>query len=246
MYLNKYSAIRLNEVDSTNEYAKKYILEHTECQFVSIMAGFQTLGRGQHGNKWESNRDENIMMSLIFKPTLMPANRQFVISQATSLAIVDYLLGMSVKDVKIKWPNDIYVGNKKICGILVENFIEGSNLSTSIIGVGLNLNQKEFISDAPNPISLYGLVGIKQDVATSQDLLVEHIIKRLESISSATNTLDNEYKSNLFRLGMESGFTVDGEHFDGEILGVNEIGQLIIRTNNMDHTFSFKEVAFRI
>lgn len=141
----------LKEIDSTNSEAHRY--RHEASDFTVWAAEFQTAGRGQRGNSWESAVGENLTFSILLKPHKFLSTRQFELSEVVALGVVNYLASKGI-DAKIKWPNDIYVGDKKICGILIENVLSGDTLSVCIAGIGLNLNQRVFRSDAPNPTSV--------------------------------------------------------------------------------------------
>lgn len=146
--------VRVNwfkEIDSTNSQAHR--CRHEASDFTVWAAEFQTAGRGQRGNTWESAVGENLTFSILLKPTNFLSTRQFELSQVVALGVVDYLATHGI-EAKIKWPNDIYVGDRKICGILIENVLSGDTLSVCIAGIGVNLNQTVFRSDAPNPTSL--------------------------------------------------------------------------------------------
>ena len=138
-------------IDSTNTQAAREI--DSAAEGTVWIADFQTAGRGQRGNKWESAESENLTFSILFRPTFLSPAQQFKISQIASLGVLRYLHSKGI-DAKIKWPNDIYVGDRKICGTLIENSLRGDKLAVSIAGIGLNLNQRIFASDAPNPTSL--------------------------------------------------------------------------------------------
>ena len=120
-------------------------------------------GKGQVGNSWESEAGKNLMFSVLLHPDFVPANQQFLISQISALA-VQQMLETFVKPISVKWPNDIYWNDKKICGMLIENDIAGTKLINSIIGIGININQKKFISNAPNPVSLTQITGKEYDL----------------------------------------------------------------------------------
>lgn len=141
----------LKEIDSTNSEAHRR--RHEATDFTVWAAEFQTAGRGQRGNTWESAAGENLTFSILFKPSNFLSTRQFELSEVVALGVVNYLAEKGI-EAKIKWPNDIYVGDKKICGILIENVLSGDTLSVCIAGIGINLNQKIFRSDAPNPTSV--------------------------------------------------------------------------------------------
>ncbi len=153
---NKHDIIWLEEVDSTNEEARRRISYIDNLSVVSAVR--QTAGRGQRGNSWQSADGENLTFSIVLKFGAdqlepMAASGQFVISEVTALSVVDFLAAYDI-EAKIKWPNDIYVGNRKICGILTENALKGNCLSHSIVGIGLNVNQTVFDPSLPNPTSM--------------------------------------------------------------------------------------------
>lgn len=159
----KMQIIELPETDSTNSYLDR-IAPGSDHGTV-VVAYSQTAGRGQRGNSWESAPGKNITMSLLLRPANIVASNQFIISQAVSVAIVKVLRRhLSSGRVSVKWPNDIYVDDRKICGILIENTLSGKSIDYSIIGMGINVNQQEFLSDAPNPVSMYQLTRLEYDI----------------------------------------------------------------------------------
>ena len=142
MNINRHHIIVQDELESTNNYAKQLVSDKVEEGTV-VLAQFQSKGRGQQGNYWESETGKNLLFSLILYPDFLEAEFQFSLSMLVSLAIVS-VLDEETDEVQIKWPNDIYVGKLKIAGILIENTIKGSKLGSTIVGVGLNLNQEMF------------------------------------------------------------------------------------------------------
>ena len=147
----KHDIIWLDSIDSTNEEAKRHI---SDIDNLSVLSAYeQTEGRGQRGNSWTSKPGENLMFSIVLKNPKISARNQFGINEITSLSVVDFLSQHGIS-ARIKWPNDIYVGSKKICGILIENSLRGSVISSSIIGIGLNINQRNFDVNLPNPTSM--------------------------------------------------------------------------------------------
>ncbi|MFA7115754.1 MAG: biotin--[acetyl-CoA-carboxylase] ligase [Bacteroidales bacterium] len=164
-------------IDSTNLEAERNLSVTND--FSVLAAEFQTAGRGQRGNHWESAEGENLTFSIVLKPKGLKAVNQFVISEVVSVGICDYLKNYEI-EAQIKWPNDIYVGNKKICGILIENKIFTDRLAASIVGIGLNLNQTEFISDARNPTSL--LLSLTDRVFSQKLNLKDELLLIVESI----------------------------------------------------------------
>ena len=148
----------IDETDSTN----RWLHNQGGTGKVVVVADYQTAGRGCGTNRWESERGKNLLFSMQIHPVDLPAKRQFHISMAVSLAICE-ALGQHIGDLSIKWPNDIYWRNAKICGILIENRLQGQRICDSIIGVGLNVNQRQFRSDAPNPVSLWQICEHETD-----------------------------------------------------------------------------------
>ncbi len=143
----------IDNIASTNDYANKLIENNKFIDGQIILAKNQSNGKGQQNNIWESDAGKNITCSIITKPSFVPLEEQFLLSKAISLGVRDFLL-IHTKEVSIKWPNDIYIGDKKIAGILIENIIMGDKMETSVIGIGININQEIFSDNIPNPTSL--------------------------------------------------------------------------------------------
>lgn len=189
----------------------------------ALMAIEQTAGRGQRGNSWEAEPGRNITLSLMLRPDNLPATRQFEVSEAVALGVADLLDGLGIDNVKVKWPNDIYVGNNKICGILIENTLAGTMIVRSIAGIGLNVNQTVFRSDAPNPISLKQITGHYYDIAALAAQMIDCILSRLGHDNHA------QYRSRLWRgQGEWSWRTASGETFRAAISDVLSDGRLIL------------------
>ncbi len=147
----KHDIIWLQSVDSTNEEAKRHI---SDIDNLSVLSAWeQTAGRGQRGNTWTSNAGENLMFSIVLKSPVLTAEDHFALNEIASLSVADFLSTYGIK-AEIKWPNDIYVDEKKICGVLIENSFRGKSISSSIIGIGLNINQRNFNVNLPNPTSM--------------------------------------------------------------------------------------------
>ena len=176
----EFKIVHIDETDSTNRWLK----DNGEGDMV-VVASYQTAGKGCGTNSWESERGKNLTFSLLIHPEGMPANRQFHITEAVSVA-------------EIKWPNDIYVGDQKICGVLIENRLQGSDIKDSIIGIGLNVNQTAFVSDAPNPVSLYQLTKLKTDL---DELLIRFLTEFDSAYQCVTTPI--AYRQRLYRKGKE-------------------------------------------
>lgn len=195
------SILRFEEIVSTSSYLKAN--HQGVAQYGVVSARFQTAGRGQRGNGWESERGKNILMSMLFYPpeSLLPAC-QFIISKAVSLAVVDLvedcLQGTDAPEVAIKWPNDIYIGDRKVAGILIEHSLSRADrIDHTVIGIGLNINQQRFVSGAPNPVSLIEFVQHELDVDLMLERLAVSLERRLEQLTD-TDFADS-YRNRLWR-----------------------------------------------
>ena len=240
---NQGQVLKFDELLSTNSYTSS--LPQGSAEGTIVLANFQTQGRGQGGNFWESEKGKNLTFSILLKPHFLKATGQFYISKIISLAVADFV-SLFVENVFIKWPNDIYVGDKKIGGILIENSIEGQYITQSIVGIGLNLNQKKFLSDAPNPVSMSLITNEGYDVEDMLDTLKDLIENRYEMLKNKEyKTLDENYIDVLYRFGKKAPYKSDNESFNGTITGVEPSGELIILDDNgQTRKFFYKEVSF--
>ncbi len=239
----------IEDTGSTNETVIELINKRkAEPPFV-LCAGHQLSGKGYHNNYWEDEKGKNILCSLVIRPETILPQDQFVITQIISLAVASTITSyFDNRDVKIKWPNDIYVNDKKIAGILIKNFIKGNSIDYSVIGLGLNVNQKDFLEKTPNPTSLLLETGEYFD---KEEILRNILLKFNYYYSIAENDrtiLKRKYIKNLYRYGKVSTFTDENNNiFKGKITDVTPYGQLIIETpDNKLLTFDFKEVKFII
>ena len=205
---------------------------------------FQTAGKGQRGNGWESAAAENLLFSILLKPSDILAEKQFIISQAVTLGIADYIKSKGIT-AKIKWPNDIYVGDRKICGILIENTVNGHSIVSSIVGIGFNLNQLSFSPAIPNPVSLSLLTDITYDLKEELLKLLHCIFEEYDKRSDKT---EERYRDSLYRLGETHPYidAVSGETFTGRITGVDDTARVIIDTEDGPKAFAFKELKYII
>ena len=229
----KWEIVHIDETDSTN----RWLRENAQGDCV-VVAEYQTAGRGQGSNSWESERGKNLLFSMLYHPRLIPANRQFSISMAISLAIVD-ALGEQIGDVSIKWPNDIYWRNGKIGGILIENQLSGSSIKDSIIGVGINVNQQQFHSDAPNPVSLWQIHGYETD----RELLLNNILDRFSEYIG--KDVKERYMGMLYRRRGFHPYCDEEGAFMAELKNVEDDGHLLLSDENgRERRYAFKEVSF--
>ncbi|MDA3881233.1 MAG: biotin--[acetyl-CoA-carboxylase] ligase [Prolixibacteraceae bacterium] len=237
--------IKLSGIDSTNNYATKIAGNSNIVEGTLVLANEQFSGRGQVNNIWESEAGANVLVSIVFYPVFLPVHHQFMLSKIVSLGVAgcvsDYTGG-----VKVKWPNDIYVGEKKVAGILIENSIMGMNIGWSVAGIGINVNQNVFRSNAPNPVSLAQLTGRKFHLPEVVNKLCDHIDKWYKFLKEGDDeAVNSAYINSLYRFGTEAAFSDNEGSYRGTITGVNEIGQLQIRkTSGALSTYHFKEVIF--
>lgn len=236
--------VRKNEINSTNNFALELIKTENPAAGTVVLTLNQTKGRGQQTNSWESESGKNLTISIILRPEFLPIPQQFQISMVISLGVYDYLK-QYVGDVSIKWPNDIYVGVKKIAGILIEHSIMGSVLSTSVCGIGLNINQTQFVSDAPNPISLSNCTGKEYDLEKELLSLLDCIERRyLQLENGFTQQLEKDYLESMYWMNTEHSFEDENGLFKGKIVGITELGQLRIEAEGEERIYNFKEVSF--
>ena len=235
----------ITETDSSNNYAAKQLLTKRLPEGSVFIAYSQIDGRGQASNKWESEPNKNLTFSIIVYPEFLEISRQFELSKTISLGVSDFLKELTDK-VAIKWPNDIYLGNRKVAGILIENSIRVNKISTCIVGIGLNINQQVFVSDAPNPVSLSQVTGKVYDLEDSLDRLCLKIDARyMRLMGGAFSEIDEDYAGILYQLGIWAPYSDENGDFDGRILGVDQIGRLRIETRSGKvNKYQFKEVAF--
>lgn len=233
--------VHIDETDSTNIWLQKRLAadERSDANLV-IWAEYQTAGRGCGTNQWESERGENLTFSMLIHPKELPATQQFHLSMAISLAICD-ALGQYIGDVSIKWPNDIYWRNGKIGGILIENTLKGSIIMDSIIGVGLNVNQRVFKSDAPNPVSMWQIC----EHETDREALLKEILEAFERILDSK--IREQYLSKLYRRKGYHPYADKEGAFMAEIVTVEDDGHLVLHDDNgKERRYAFKEVQFII
>lgn len=233
---------RFDTLSSTNDEACNAHYKEGDI----IVALHQQAGRGQRGHKWESNAGMNLTFSAIFEPTFLPATEQFLLSEAVALAIVDTLRHFGI-EAKIKWTNDIYVGQKKIAGILIEHKLLGNSIGRTIAGIGLNVNQTAFSPELPNPTSMQREKGTQFSCDQVLQRLEEQLSMRYGQLrNDQKKTLQEEYHTSLFRLNEQHNYMLaDGSLIRGTIRGVEPTGALKIeREEGATESFLFKEIEF--
>jgi BirA family biotin operon repressor/biotin-[acetyl-CoA-carboxylase] ligase len=233
--------IRLHAVDSTNNYAAKLLKEGGVSHGAVIMAEEQLAGRGQRMTQWQSEPGANLTVSVILKELSLPIESQFNLTMVVSLALCDLLHQFDL-DAKIKWPTDLLVGEKKICGILIENGIRGGLIHSSIMGIGLNVNQTKFPD--LNATSTAIERGDFQPIDTVLYQLISALNKRLKDLRHPKE-LREEYLRRLFAFEELRLFRDEaGRTFQGHICGVEDSGRLQLRVLDEIRTFELKELQF--
>ena len=242
--------IHLNETDSTNRYLQQLCQEtgnNKVEEFTTVCADYQTAGKGQRGNSWEAAKGANLLFSFVCYPTFIPIRQQFVLSQLISLGIKE-TLDEYCSDISIKWPNDIYWKEKKICGILIENDLQGNSIGRCISGIGLNINQEVFLSDAPNPISLKQITGKHYQRETILEKVMQRIeqsYQKLKEDSAYASELATRYAASLFRReGLHCYQDKDGL-FNARLVRVEADGRFVLMDEvNQERSYLFKEVQY--
>ncbi len=233
------------EISSTNDEARGECYHHGDI----VLADSQSAGRGQRGNAWASGAGENLTFSVVVEPAALPFEKSFLLSKATAVALVETLGDFGI-GATIKWPNDIYVGERKVAGVLIENDLMGERLTKSVIGIGLNVNQQAFDLSLPNPVSMAQVGRSAFDRAQVFEKLLGRLWTRFSVFSDAdfnAAALEACYFSLLYR---QDGFSpyrdaVTGELFEARIEAVRPSGELIlVRRDDTRKGFFFKEVEF--
>ncbi|MBN1142868.1 MAG: biotin--[acetyl-CoA-carboxylase] ligase [Bacteroidales bacterium] len=237
--------LKLDSVDSTNNYAAALLAKGTAKDGTVILSAYQTRGKGQGSNTWISGAGENLLFSIILKPQSFPADMQFFLSMSISWGIAGFLETL-VRPVQIKWPNDILINNKKVAGILIENTVSGMNLNTSVIGIGLNVNQDAFPEGITNATSL--------KLESDREFDLDHTLENLTGwLNTCLNSLYEEkygvvkvnYLNRLWLLNKWANYSDAGGKFEGRITDVTDSGELmVLQRNGKIRNYGFKEITF--
>ena len=240
--------IRLKEVDSTNRFFMDWLTKEKPEEGAMVISDYQTAGRGTDGATWESEPSLNLTFSFVLYPSFLAIEAQFYLNKMISLGLVDLVRDVlpGSEDIRIKWPNDIYIGDQKVSGTLIQNGIKGSRFEFSVIGIGLNVNQELFQGEAANPVSLKMVAGYKFDLEAMLNKTLEKIEYRYNLLKQGLKqAIDDDYQKSLYRLQKLSGFTYKGNHIQAKITGVNRYGQLILEIpGEMIIECDLKEIKF--
>jgi BirA family transcriptional regulator, biotin operon repressor / biotin---[acetyl-CoA-carboxylase] ligase len=231
------------ECASTNDLALRLLQTTPTTEGTIVITDSQTAGRGQRGNTWVAAAKQNLTFSLILKPTFLPIKDQFFLNVFTSLALRDYLKSKMAEEVQIKWPNDILVNRKKIAGILIENQLQGNVLSTTMVGVGLNVLQKEF--SIATATSLASITNQLFELSTELHSLLSFLEARYMQLRQNRFTeLLKDYLTNLYQIHQKHLYKYNDRVFEGTIIGIDEIGKLKMETPEGVKHFGLKEISY--
>ena len=237
-----------DEINSTNVYLYDKMAEKSDISDMVVVASYQTAGRGMDKNRWESEAGKNLLFSIALNVNFLEAENQFKISQAVSVAIVETLSQfIDNQRLYIKWPNDIYFGDKKLAGMLIQNTVEGRMMGVSIIGIGLNVNQIEFSKDIPNPISLKMISGREYDLENLLNLLSTNIKDAVESLRFIENQeeINRKYISRSYRFGRWADYLYQNQVKSMKINGFDKYGRLLLQDREVaEIVCDVKELQF--
>lgn len=240
--------IKLESVDSTNSYVIKKLDENTQLSHGEVfIANEQKNGKGHSSNSWESEPGKNLTLSIFLQPSFLQAEEQFLLNMAISLGVYDFVLAVvRNKNAKLKWPNDIYIGEKKVGGILISHSVSGTDIMYTIAGIGLNINQMEFKSDAPNPASLIHFFGENLDLNVCLEKLLSCIdVRYLQLENGENNTITNDYLKGMLGYEQWRNYIFKTNNIKAKITGISKFGMLqLVDEYQKEFECDFKEIEF--
>ncbi|MBQ7711069.1 MAG: biotin--[Bacteroidales bacterium] len=245
MKIEKFNLLQFDSLESTNKYCELLDLSEVE-EFTVVWALEQTAGIGQRGNRWESEPDANLTVSIILKPTFLRADDTFRVTQVVALGISDLLMELLPQhNIHIKWPNDILVDGHKICGTLIASTLQGDHIATAICGIGLNVNQTLFPDWVPNPTSIALLSGQRHVLRPLLDQLITCIGQRYQQLRDGNRTAqDEQYLQRLYNYKKSARYQYHGQTIDATIQGVDTFGRLLLTTaDGQSLCCQMKEIA---
>ena len=239
--------IHLEQIDSTNAYLQRQQSEHDIRNWV-VSADEQTAGKGMGSNGWESEVGKNLTFSLALDMGFLPAERQFLLSEAVPLGIIEVLDTLLPSEkLSIKWPNDIYFENRKLAGILINSTIKANMMDISIIGIGLNVNQMKFQDWPTHPISLKMVTGKEYDLKPLLEQIAERILIKVQQLQSTPTSIEKDYLKRLFRYRTWADYEVERKVLRLFMTGIDSFGRLqLLDTENKPYCFDIKEIRFII
>lgn len=246
LFIGRYLS-RLDRVDSTNNYAFELLKRSDLPDGSVIWADEQWQGKGQRGNEWFSTPYTNLTMSVVLKPRFLEAEEYFYLTKVVTLAIVSYLESLNLQDVKIKWPNDIYIGDKKVAGLLIENQLKGSRINLSVLGIGLNLNEMIFPAHLPKATSVKRETGKHQSIELVMERLCEEIEANYLRLKSNLQDLDRVFETYLWGMNKWRTFLLNGQPIELMISGVSSQGRLMVKGRDGElRKYDFRQLSFML
>ncbi|WP_245319019.1 biotin--[acetyl-CoA-carboxylase] ligase [Hymenobacter elongatus] len=233
------------ECTSTNSEAQALVVKNSATDGCTVITDKQTAGRGQRGNRWDTIPGENLTLSVIWQPRFLAPTDQFQLSQAVALGVLDWVRSLLGADaaLRLKWPNDIYFGTQKLGGILIENTISGAKIQYSIVGIGINVNQREF--EIPTATSLASITDRTYALPTLATRLLEYLERRYLMLRAGRLAmLRFDYLQALYRYQEHHTYEVAGRLVRGQIVGVDETGRLVVEIDNELRTFALQEIKY--
>ena len=240
---------RSESIGSTNTYLRSLNGGDPAYDYEVAVAAFQTAGRGQKGNSWESEAGKNLLFSILAHPKNIKVKEQFYISEAIALAVSDSVIAAIgpefASGVSVKWSNDVYWNDCKMAGILIENTLQGDRILDTVAGVGLDVNQELFVSDAPNPISLKNITGKEYDLEALLSDIIDRFIGYMDLPASERPHVDQAYHDRLYRREGYHKFRDEKGEFQACIEGIRPDGCLMLLTDDgRKRVYEFKQVQF--
>lgn len=226
--MSYFKLIKIDAIDSTNSLMRERYLSNKCSDGDVLCADAQTNGRGQHNSVWNSAPGKNLTLSVYIEFNKFSVINPFLISCLVSLAIQSTLQSFKISKISVKWPNDIMSGNKKICGLLLENIFKGSSFNSSIIGIGLNVNQEVF-EKLPNAVSMYQISNKNFDLDEVLNACLTFLNQKLKLLDHPEEYILKLYEESLYRVNKASTFEAEGQIFSGIIRGVTANGLLKVQ-----------------
>ena len=224
--------IRLSEIDSTNNYAAQQVRENGVLEGLVIIADYQSKGKGQRSKSWESEKGKNLLCSIVLTPNFIGVSNQFILNKAIALAVLKAAeLICPAAFLRIKWPNDILMEDKKLAGILIESSINGSQIGSLIVGIGMNVNQLKFEVEGRPAISISQELGSEIPIETVLQTICKSLeVEYLKLKAGKLTHIEGEYQQSLWKLNEWQQFKINGKTEMLKILGVSEFG--LLKTEN--------------
>jgi BirA family biotin operon repressor/biotin-[acetyl-CoA-carboxylase] ligase len=224
-----HNTVRLDETDSTNRYLMDWLTREKPEEGTLVITSYQSAGRGMDRNSWESEKGMNLTFSFVIYPEFLAADVQFYLNKAISLGVYDAVAAATGQHgpVAVKWPNDIYIGDHKVAGMLIQTGVKGSRFEFAVVGIGLNVNQEKFFGNAPNPVSLKSITGREFNLDELLQTILDAIEARIRMLRQGNKPeIDGDYLKALYRFGEMADYLYKDKMIRARIHGVNRYGQL--------------------